>query len=330
MTRSSKKRARRDLYRSDRETVLIALGGNALIRAGQSGTISEQEANAEEICGVLMKLVDRDYNIVVTHGNGPQVGQQLIRHERAKEDVPELPLDVLVAETEGNIGYFLQQAFLNHLNRQDIYRYVVTVITQVVVERDDPAIKDPQKPIGTFMTAEQAEVNRKKYGWKIIDDAGRGYRRVVPSPEPIKVVQRHMIRHAAREGSIVIAGGGGGIPIWIKDNGDYEGLEAVIDKDLTSALLATEIEADLLIILMPLAKVALHFGTPQQTDLDRVSLEEAKRYMAEGHFPAGSLGPKVQGIINFLEDGGERAIITAPDRLEDALEGRDGTEFYVE
>ena len=317
----------RDIYRSDRETVLIALGGNALIRAGQTGTISEQEANAEEICGVLMKLIDHDYNMVVTHGNGPQVGQQLIRHEKAADTVPELPLDVLVAETEGNIGYFLQQAMLNHLNRRDIYRYVVTVITQVVVDREDPAFKNPKKPIGTFMTEEQAEANRKKYGWKIINDAGRGFRRVVPSPKPIKVVQRHMIRHASREGSIVIAGGGGGIPIQVKENGDYEGLEAVIDKDLTSALLATEIEADLLIILMPLPKVAIHFGTPQQEDLGRVSLAQAKEYMAAGHFPAGSLGPKVQGIINFLEDGGERAIITTPDRLEAALAGEDGTIF---
>jgi carbamate kinase len=325
-----KKKSRQDIYRSDRETVLIALGGNALIRAGQTGTISEQETNAEETCRHLMKLVERDYNLVVTHGNGPQVGQQLIRHERAADSVPELPLDVLVAETEGNIGYFLQQAFLNHLNRADIYRYVVTVITQVIVDREDPAFKDPNKPIGTFMDAAQAEVNREKHGWKIVDDAGRGFRRVVPSPRPIKIVQRHMIRHAAREGSIVIAGGGGGIPIQIKDNGDYEGLEAVIDKDLTSALLATAIEADLLIILMPLPKVTIHFGTDQQEDLDRVSLAEIKQYMAEGHFPPGSLGPKVQGIINFLEDGGERAIITSPDRLEEALEGRDGTEFYPE
>jgi len=318
----------RDIYRSDRETVLIALGGNALIRAGQKGTVSEQEANAEDICSRLMPLVERDYNLVITHGNGPQVGQQLIRHERAKDDVPELPLDVLVAETEGNIGYFLQQAFLNHLNRRDIYRYVVTVITQVIVDREDPAFKDPKKPIGTFMTAEQAEAARERYGWKIVDDAGRGYRRVVPSPTPIKIVQRHMIRQSTREGNLVIAGGGGGIPIQIKENGDYEGIEAVIDKDLTSALLATEIGADLLIILMPLPKVAIHFGKPEQQDLDRVSLSRTKEYLAGGHFPPGSLGPKVRGIVNYLEKGGRRAIITTADRLEAALEGKDGTEFY--
>lgn len=323
-------RVNRDLYRSDRETVLVALGGNALIRAGETGSVEEQERNAETICNYLMSLVDRDYNIILTHGNGPQVGQQLLRHERAKEMAPEMPLDVLVAETQGNMGYFLQQTLLNHLKRRNVYRYVVTMITQVIVEHDDPAFQNPAKPIGTFLTREQAEAMRTKYGWKIVEDAGRGYRRVVPSPKPVKVVQRHMIRHAAREGNIVIAGGGGGIPVWVKDNGDYEGIEAVIDKDLTSALLATETEANLLIILMPNPKVSLNFGTDQQQDLDRVSLAEARQYMASGQFPAGSIGPKVQGVINFLEESGKgrRAIITRPDRLDAALDGKDGTEFY--
>jgi carbamate kinase len=320
----------RDLYRSDREMVLVALGGNALIRAGESGTVQEQEQNAEAICGYLMTLVERDYNIIITHGNGPQVGQQLIRHEQAGDLVPKMPLDVLVAETEGNMGYFLQQTFLNHLKRRDIYRYIATLITQVIVERNDPAFLNPAKPIGTFMTRDQAEVMRSKFNWKIVEDAGRGYRRVVPSPTPVKVVQRHVIRHMAREGNIVIAGGGGGIPIWVKDNGDYEGIEAVIDKDLTSALIAEETGTDMLIILMPQAKVTIGFGTDRAVNLDRVSLEEAKQYMREGHFPAGSIGPKVQGVINFLEASGKgkRAIITRADRLAAALDGQDGTEFY--
>jgi carbamate kinase len=243
---------------------------------------------------------------------------------------PEMPLDVLVAETQGNMGYFLQQTLLNHLKRRNTYRYVVTVISQVIVERDDPAFRNPSKPIGTFMTKEQAEAMRAKYHWNIVEDSGRGYRRVVPSPKPVKVIQRHMIRHAAREGNIVIAGGGGGIPIWVKDNGDFQGIEAVIDKDLTSALLAAETEADMLVILMPTPQVALHFGTDRQVHLNRVSLEEAKRYLAEGQFPAGNIGPKVQGVVNFLEDSGKgrRAIITSPDRLDAALDGKDGTEFY--
>lgn len=324
------KRDHRDIYRTDREMVLVALGGNALIHSGESGTLAEQVNNAEKVCAHLMTLVELDYNIVITHGNGPQVGQQLIRHERAKDMAPEMPLDVLVAETQGNMGYVLQQAFLNHLQRQDIYRYVVTVITQVIVERDDPAFKRPTKPIGTFMTREQAEAMRDKFGWHIVEDAGRGYRRVVSSPKPVKVIQRHMIRHSAREGNIVIAGGGGGIPVWVKDNGDYEGIEAVIDKDLTSALLASEIEADMLIVLMPMSRVSINYGTERQKDLARVSLQEAKQYMAEGQFPPGNIGPKVQGIINYLEAGGKRALITRPDRLAAAFEGTDGTQFYRE
>lgn len=324
------KREHRDLYRTDRETVLVALGGNALIRSGETGTPAEQLHNAEEVCAHLMTLVEMDYNLVITHGNGPQVGQQLLRHERARDMAPEMPLDVLVAETQGNMGYILQQAFLNQLKRRDIYRYVVTVITQVIVERDDPSFQHPSKPIGTFMSREQAEAMRDRFGWHIAEDAGRGYRRVVSSPKPVKVIQRHMIRHAAREGNLVIAGGGGGIPVRMKENGDYEGVEAVIDKDLTSALLASEIKADMLIVLMPMSKVALHYGTDRQVNLDRVSLADAKRHLAEGHFPPGSLGPKVQGIIHYLEDGGKRALITRADRLAAAFEGTDGTAFYRE
>lgn len=321
-------RAHRDLYRTDRETVLVALGGNALVRAGEAGTPEEQLRNAEEVCAHLMTLVELDYNLVITHGNGPQVGQQLLRHERARDVAPEMPLDVLVAETQGNMGYILQQAFLNQLKRRDIYRYVVTVITQVIVERDDPSFLNPSKPIGNFMSREQAEAMRDRFGWHIAEDAGRGWRRVVSSPRPVKVIQRHMIRHAAREGNLVIAGGGGGIPVWMKDNGDYEGIEAVVDKDLTSALLASEIKADMLIVLMPMSRVALHYGTNRQVNLERVSLAEAERYLAEGHFPPGSLGPKIQGIIHYLKEGGKRALITRPDRLAAAFEGADGTTFY--
>jgi len=321
----------RDLYRSDCELVVVALGGNAMIQAGESGTVEEQTRNVETICGYLMSLVDRDYNIIITHGNGPQVGQQVIRHESARDKVPEMPLDVVVAETQGNIGYFLQQTLLNHLKRRDLYRYVVTVICQVIVERDDPAFSNPSKPIGTFMTKEQAEAMKAIHGWHIVEDSGRGYRRVVPSPMPVKLVQRHMIRHAAREGNIMIAGGGGGIPIRVRDDGDYEGVEAVIDKDLTSALLATETEADLLVILMPYAQVALNFGTDQQQNLTRLSVDEAKQYLAAGQFPAGSIGPKVQAVINFLENSrkGRRAIITRADQLDAALDGKAGTEFYM-
>lgn len=317
-----------DLYRSDREMVLVALGGNALIKEGERGTISEQERNADEICGQLMVLVERDYNIVVTHGNGPQVGIQIIKNELAKNLFPMMPFDVLVAETEGSMGYFLQNAFLNHLRRRNIRRYVVTVITQVVVDKDDPAFKKPTKPVGMFYSAEEAKRFAEMFGWTMAEDAGRGWRRVVPSPKPQKVIQRFMIRHAAQEGNIVIAAGGGGIPIWIKENGDYEGVEAVVDKDLSSAILATLIEANLFIILMPLPRVYVNFGKPEQRPIVKASLAEVKKYYEEGHFPPGNMGPKIEAVIYFLEHGGERAIITSPDSLALALDEKEGSHFY--
>ncbi len=316
-----------DLYRSDREMVLVALGGNALISKGEKGTVEEQERNAERICGKLMTLVERDYNIVITHGNGPQVGMQILKNDLARDELPPMPLDVLVAETEGSMGYFLQNAFLNHLMRRDIRRYVVTVITQVVVDRDDPAFEHPTKPVGMFYSEEDAKRLQESAGWKMVEDAGRGWRRVVPSPKPQKVVQRFMIRHAAQEGNIVIAAGGGGIPIWIDENGDFRGVEAVVDKDLSSAVLATHIKADLFIILMPLPRVYLNFGKENQRPILRASLDEIKRYYQEGHFPPGNMGPKIEAVIYYLERGGKRAIITNADMLERALDGQDGSHF---
>lgn len=317
-----------DIYRSDREMVLVALGGNALIKEGERGTISELERNADEICGQLMVLVERDYNIVVTHGNGPQVGIQIIKNELAKDLFPMMPLDVLVAETEGSMGYFLQNAFLNHLMRRNIRRYVVTVITQVVVDRNDPAFQNPTKPVGMFYSKEDAERFTKTFGWKMVEDANRGWRRVVPSPKPQKIIQRFMIRHAAQEGNIVIAAGGGGIPIWVKDNGDFEGIEAVVDKDLSSAILATLVDANLFIILMPLPRVYLNFGKPDQRPIVKASLDEIKKYYEEGHFPPGNMGPKIEAVIYYLEHGGKHAIITNPQSLALALDGKEGSHFY--
>jgi len=314
-----------DIYRTDREMVVIALGGNALIRPGDTPEIDTQEKNAEDIVEKLMILVKRDFNLVVTHGNGPQVGNLLLKNECAAHELPRMPLDVLVAETEGAMGYILQQAFLNQLREKDVRRYVVTVITQVVVRHDDPAFAKPSKPIGMFFTEEDAAAFEKKYGWQMIRDGKQGFRRVVPSPRPLKIVQRHMIRHSAREGNIVIAAGGGGIPIKVDDNGRYEGIEAVIDKDLTSAMLATEIEAETLVILMPQPKVFIHFNTPKQRPLDRLTVSQITDHLAEGHFPPGSIGPKVEACIQFVQRGGRRAIITCPENLEAALDGRDGT-----
>ena len=311
-----------------RPVVVVAMGGHAFMQHGETGSIEEHERNASQICGSLMTLVERQYNIVVTHGNGPQVGNLLLQSELTLGTVPGMPLDVLVANTEGFLGYVLQQALLNHLRRRQIQRYVVTMITQVIVERDDPAFREPTKPIGPFLTREQAEERSERLGWRIAEDAGRGWRRLVASPRPVRVVQRAMIGDSARLGHIVVACGGGGIPIIRQlDTNDYLGVEAVVDKDLTSSVLATEIGAELLIILTDVAQVYLDFRKPSQRALGAVTIEEIESYQKAGHFAAGSMGPKIEAVIAFLRAGGRRAMITNPDSLVDALEGRAGTHF---
>ena len=311
--------------KKEKQMVLLALGGHAFMQRGEKGTIHEQERSAAQICKHLQTLVDRDYNIVVTHGNGPQVGNLLLLNETSDGSVPLMPLDVLVAETEGSLGYFLQQAMLNELRRRKLPRYVVTVITQVLVDPEDPAFKAPSKPVGPFLSKDEAERRRDELKWTIIEDSGRGWRRVVPSPKPLKVVQRRMIREGAAEGHIVIACGGGGIPIIKKPDDSYEGVEAVIDKDLSSSLLANQVGADLFIILTEVPQVFVNFGTPQQEALSAITSEGLMELYREGQFPAGSMGPKVLAVCDFLDRGGKRAIITNPETLEDALRGRGGT-----
>ena len=311
-----------------RPVVVVAMGGHAFMQHGETGSIEEHERNASQICGSLMTLVERQYNIVVTHGNGPQVGNLLLQSELTQGSVPEMPLDVLVANTEGFLGYVLQQALLNHLRRRKIARYVVTMITQVIVERDDPAFREPTKPIGPFLERAQAEERRDRLGWKIAEDAGRGWRRLVASPRPVRVVQREMIGDTARLGHIVVACGGGGIPIIRQqDTNDYLGVEAVVDKDLTSSVLASEIAAELLIILTDVPQVYVDYREPSQRALGAVTIEEIEKYQKAGHFAAGSMGPKIEAVIAFLKSGGRRAMITNPDSLVDALEGRAGTHF---
>ncbi len=303
------------------------MGGHAFIAKGEVGSIQDHERNAAKIATQVLELVSRGYNLVITHGNGPQVGNRLLQNELTRDDVPPMPLDVLVADTEGQLGYVLQLALLNELRRRKQKRYVVTTITQVVVDNSDPAFDDPNKPIGPFYSQEDAQEQARKLGWKVVEDSGRGWRRVVPSPRPLKVIQRYTIRDSAAEGHIVISCGGGGIPVKLLENGDYEGVEAVVDKDLTSALLATDIDAELFIILTDVEKVYLNFGTPEQTGLDAVTVELLERYIKEGHFPPGSMGPKMEAVYHYLTNGGRRSIITSPDHLFDALEGRAGTHF---
>jgi carbamate kinase len=308
--------------------VLVAMGGHAFMQPGEAGTTSDHERNAARIAALLMSLVERDYHLCITHGNGPQVGNLLLQQEAAgASGVPALPLDVLVAMTEGSLGYILQQALLNELRKRQMKRYVVTVVTQVVVDEADPAFHEPTKPIGPFLSREEAERRRDSLGWKVKEDAGRGFRRLVPSPSPQRVVQRHMIRDAVRQGHIVIACGGGGIPVKRQADGQFGGLEAVIDKDLTSSVLATDVGAALLVILTAVPQVCTSFGRPGERPLGAVTLEEIERLQVEGHFPPGSMGPKIEAVVRFLRAGGRRALITNPESLPQAIDGRAGTHF---
>ena len=311
-----------------RPIVLVAMGGNAFMQSGEEGTIEDHERNADRIAELLMRLVERDCRLVITHGNGPQVGNLLLQHEQTRGVVPAMPLDVLVAMTEGSLGYILQQSLLNQLRRRKIERYVVTVVTQVIVDEKDEAFQNPSKPIGPFLDRKEAERRRDEWGWKISEDPEkRGWRRVVASPRPLRVIQRGMIRDAARSGHIVVACGGGGIPIHTAEGGKYTGVEAVVDKDLTSAVMASELGAELLIILTAVPNVYVNFGKPDQRALGAVTLEETERLYAEGHFPPGSMGPKIDAVLYYLRNGGKRALITDTENLPKALDGRGGTHF---
>jgi len=308
--------------------VLVAMGGHAFIQKDQQGTIEDHEQNAAYIAKQLMYLVKRDYRMVVTHGNGPQVGHLLLQNEVEGIQAPKMPLDVLVAMTEGSLGYILQQALLNEFHTLPQQRFVVTVVTQVIVDENDPAFGDPTKPIGPFMTQEIAEERRDRLDWKIKKDAaGRGWRRMVPSPEPQRVLQRDMIRESALTGHIVIACGGGGIPVKHESGGEYAGVEAVVDKDLTSSVLGSDIGAELLIILTSVPQVYINYGKPEQKALSAVTLKEVETLYGEGQFPPGSMGPKIKGVIDFLRRGGKRALVCDPHSLRDAMEGRAGTHF---
>jgi len=292
---------------------VVAFGGNALLRAGQKGTIEEQEKNAYEACKNLTKLISRDYNLVVTHGNGPQVGNILLANTAGHKlyGVPDMPLDISVAYSQGFIGYLLEQQLRNVLMAEDLDRDIISIITQVLVNKDDDAFENPSKPIGPYYTKEEAD--EMAAGTKAIfkeDSAGRGWRKVVASPTPLVIFNRMSIEKIAREGHIVIAVGGGGIPCYYVAENTLQGIDAVIDKDLASALLAQQIRADKLFILTDIPKVCINFNTPQQKSIDRMSMAEAKQYLREGHFPEGSMAPKIRAAIHFVERSGKDTIIT--------------------
>jgi carbamate kinase len=314
---------------SRRRRAVIAFGGNALIKKGQEGTQWEQLENARETARMLVPVLRDDYDLVLTHGNGPQVGNILIQVEEAVTKVPPLSLDVCVAMSEGSIGYMLEIALLNELRRQRIRRGVVTLATEVVVDQNDPGFRRPTKPIGPFYTRFRAEFLMGKQGWNMVEDAGRGWRKVVPSPRPLEIVQIEAIRRAVEAGQIVIAGGGGGIPVYRTRQGDLKGVEAVIDKDYTAGLLATHLQADLFVILTGVDRVSIRFGTPDQEPLRRMDIEEARAHLAGGEFPEGSMGPKVRAAVEFVAATGREVLITSAPRLPVALRGRVGTRIVA-
>jgi carbamate kinase len=308
------------------KTAVVALGGNAIGTTGRED-IHQQFANTRKSLAGILELVREGYQLAITHGNGPQVGNALLRVERTMDTIPALPLGVIVADTEGGMGYMIEQSLQNKLHREGIPRKVVTIVTQVIVDRNDPSILNPTKPIGPFYTKEQAERLAKKNGWIIKEDAGRGFRRLVPSPIPTEIVEKDIIKSLVQFGTIVIAAGGGGAPVYVEEDGTYEGVDAVVDKDRASAVLARDIGAETLVILTSVDKVCLNYMNPDERPLSWVSVTEAKRYMAEGHFPQGSMGPKIGAAIQFLEAGGRQVIITAPGLVKEALEGKAGTKI---
>ncbi|MHC1707537.1 MAG: carbamate kinase [Bacteroidales bacterium] len=292
---------------------VVAFGGNALLLSGQKGTIDEQEKNAYETCEHLLALIKRDYNLVITHGNGPQVGNILLSDQAGTQvhGLPPMPLDICVAYSQGFIGYVIEQQLRNVLEVHELERDIITIITQVLVNKDDPAFKNPTKPIGPYYSKEEAENLMASPNVVFKEDArGRGWRKVVASPQPLVIGNQKSIEKLARDGQIVIAVGGGGIPAFYVEPNKLQGIDAVIDKDLASSILAVQIRADKLFILTDVPKVCIHFNTPQEMALDRMTLAEAKRYLDEGHFGEGSMAPKIRAAINFVEHTGKDCIIT--------------------
>jgi carbamate kinase len=302
---------------------VVAIGGNALVRDGNA-SVGAVRATLAETNVHIAALAAGGWSMAITHGNGPQVGYGLLRHEAGAAVAPRDPLDVLGAETQGSLGYLIQQSLSGALVARGVPRAVVTVVTQVVVDPSDPAFASPTKPVGPFYSHADAQDRAQAYGWVIVEDAGRGWRRVVPSPEPVEVVEAAVIGSLLDDDVVVVAAGGGGIPV-VRSEAGLAGIEAVIDKDFTSAVLGRAVRADALVIATSVERVAVGFGTPAQRWLDHLSVADAQGYLAAGEFPAGSMGPKIAAAVRFIEAGGDFVVITTPLRLGDAMAGRGGT-----
>lgn len=313
---------------ADRKLAVVAIGGNSLIKDEKHKSVEDQYLAAKETTFHIADMIEAGWDVAIGHGNGPQVGFILRRSEIAAkaEGMHEVPLDVCGADSQGAIGYALQQTLQNELYRRGIKKPVATVVTQVLVDKNDQAFKNPSKPIGSFMDQTEAKRREKEMNWSVVEDAGRGWRRVVASPLPKEVVELDAVQTLIKAGTVVVTVGGGGIPVIDVGNHDYQGVAAVIDKDYASSLLARLIKADLFLISTAVEKVALNFGKPDQKWLDRITLAEAKKYLADGtHFAKGSMAPKVQAIIWYLENGGKQALITNPENIGRALKGETGT-----
>jgi carbamate kinase len=308
------------------KTIVVALGGNAITREFEEGNIHQQFANSRKSLQGVAEMIKAGHRVVISHGNGPQVGNALIRVEMARTVVAPIPLGVLVGDTEGGMGYMIEQCLMNVLHEKKVNGVkIATLVTQVLVDENDPSILNPTKYVGPFFQKEEVDdlINIRK--WIIKEDPGRGYRRVVPSPKPVQIVNREAIKLLLDQGYVIIAAGGGGIPVYIDKRGWYEGIDGVIDKDLASAVMAKDIQADILMILTAVDKVSINFKKPDQIDLDRLTIAEAKKYLKEGQFPSGSMGPKIKAAIDFLEAGGEYVLITSIEKSDQALSGQIGT-----
>jgi carbamate kinase len=312
-----------------RKTALIAFGGNALLPDNDHGREEDQLANAHEAAELMVHVVKKGYELILVHGNGPQVGNLLIQMESAADRIPPYSLDICDAMTEGSMAYMLEKSLVNELRRNSLDKEVASIVTQVIVDRDDPAFEHPTKPVGPFYTAERARALTAEKKWTMIEDAGRGWRKVVPSPKPIDVVPKWVIRDLVQAGRIVIAAGGGGIPVIINGRGLFEGVEAVIDKDYAASLLAREVKVDLFVILTAIERVCLDFGKPTQREAPVLTVEEARRHLAEGQFPPGSMGPKIRAAIEYIEAGGREVLITTAGHLRAALINRSGTKIIA-
>jgi len=308
-----------------RKIALIAFGGNAILPKEQRGLQSEQMKNAQKAAKLISHIVNKGYDPIVVHGNGPQVGNLLIQMEESINKVPPFSLEVCDAMTEGSMGFMLEKAIINELRKNSIDKHIASLITQVVVDKEDPAFNNPTKPVGPFYSKYRAQMLKREKKWEMVEDAGRGYRKVVPSPRPIDIVPKKVLYDLVHSGKIVIAAGGGGIPVIINSRGLFQGVEAVIDKDFASSLIAREAAADLFIILTNTKCVYLNFGTPSEKPLKKMTMEQALKHFKEGQFPPGSMGPKIEAAVEYIKNGGKKVIITSANHLKAALINRSGT-----